>query len=87
MSRLHHLAIFPLILCAALSPLAQAEEGEPVSTVVAHEEIQENRFSRRAIEAGIWIMPQVMYHQMEEGAFKTFGGDERTIYYYSQPMT
>ncbi|MEP4076324.1 DUF1214 domain-containing protein [Haloferula sp.] len=87
MKILIHKAIISTMLSAALFPLAHAEETKPGASLSAHNEIQETRFSRRAIEAGTWIMPQVMYHQMEQGALKTFGGDERTIYYYSQPMT
>ncbi|WP_264875601.1 DUF1254 domain-containing protein [Vibrio agarivorans] len=48
--------------------------------------IEEARYKRRAMEAGTWFMPQIMYYSMEQGAFETFGGDELTIYYYSKPM-
>lgn len=52
--------------------------------------IDDKRFYRRALEAGIWIMPQVMYERMAQVAFDTFGNEEKrnnTIYYYQNPMT
>lgn len=50
--------------------------------------IEDRRFERRALEAGTWIMPQVMYERMAQVAFDTFGGDAtNTVYYYAKPMT
>ncbi len=50
------------------------------------EAINKARFMRRAMEAGTWVMPMVMYQRLAQGAFESFGGDELTIFYYSQPM-
>lgn len=53
-------------------------------------QIDTNRFMRRALEAGIWIMPQVMYERMSQVAFDVFGNEDKrnsTVYFYERPMT
>ncbi|MDH3691749.1 MAG: DUF1254 domain-containing protein, partial [Gammaproteobacteria bacterium] len=52
--------------------------------------VEEKRFERRVMEAGIWVMPQVMYERMAQVAFDTFGGEgnrNNTVYFYERPMT
>lgn len=70
------------LLCVSTTVFAEQKDSAEAN----HRLIMEQRFERRAIEAGTWVMPQVMYHQMAKGAFDSFGGDELTIFYYSQPM-
>ncbi|MGF1718554.1 DUF1254 domain-containing protein [Vibrio kyushuensis] len=48
--------------------------------------IEETRFLRRAIEAGHWIMPQVLWDAMATRAIEDFGGDDLSVFYYSKPM-
>ena len=83
MNRIYRNA-FSVTLLLCLLSLAAAQQQ--ASAEASHEEISEQRYQRRAIEAGTWFMPQVMYYHMAQGAFDTFGGDELTIYYYSRPM-
>jgi hypothetical protein len=50
--------------------------------------IEDTRFKRRAMEAGTWIIPQVMYSVMADNTLEIFGGDRNnTIYYYAHKMT
>ena len=86
MNRNHNLMRMALTCCMLAGP-ALAQGTTQMSSPDGQEEIERDRFDRRAMEAGTWIMPQVMYHQMAQGAFSTFGGDEKTIYFYGQPMT
>ena len=61
--------------------------ANPVEKIIT---VDEKRFHRRALEAGIWIMPQVMYERMAQVAFDTFGNEEKrnnTVYFYERPMT
>ncbi|MCP4385725.1 MAG: DUF1254 domain-containing protein [Hyphomicrobiales bacterium] len=79
--------ILSVFSCVLLASPASAETKAPPAEPIDQAEIERERFLRRAVEAGTWIMPQVMYQQMEQGAFSTFGGDEKTIYFFGYPMT
>ncbi len=70
---------------AVASTSASSALAEP-----ATQNIDDKRFQRRALEAGTWIVPQVMYERMAQVAFDTFGNEEKrnnTIYFYERPMT
>ena len=83
-------SVFSLSLAsvnAIASTSASSALADPVQSTL---NIDEKRFQRRALEAGIWIMPQVMYERMAQVAFDTFGNEDKrnnTIYFYERPMT
>ncbi|MFZ3406419.1 DUF1254 domain-containing protein [Vibrio chagasii] len=57
---------------------------------VIEQSIENTRFERRAMEAGTWIIPQIMYERQSEQAFEAFGNKDKrnsTIYLYERPMT
>jgi len=87
------LAIAGIAGCSDATPPAasstapvQKTPGALERETAAAELIEKTRFERRAIEAGLWITPQVMYNAMAKPAFEVFGGDDLTVYYYSKPM-
>ncbi|GEA49843.1 hypothetical protein VIN01S_06470 [Vibrio inusitatus NBRC 102082] len=78
-------AIFSTVSFTAIASTSSAPQTETQAI-----NVDEKRFNRRALEAGIWIMPQVMYERMAQVAFDTFGNEDKrnnTIYYYERPMT
>ncbi|MDN3717693.1 DUF1254 domain-containing protein [Vibrio breoganii] len=85
--------VLSLTITAILSTVSASAIASTSSTTQADTQtvnIDEKRFNRRALEAGIWIMPQVMYERMAQVAFDTFGNEDKrnnTVYYYERPMT
>lgn len=77
---------FTLATFLTLAPTSSTAK-KPVENLI---KLEEKRFYRRALEAGIWIMPQVMYERMAQVAFDTFGNEDKrnnTFYFYERPMT
>lgn len=79
--------------CDTSSPSAQSTEQVNVvekdllsAEKAEADAIELARFERRALEAGLWITPQVMYNAMAKPAYEVFGGDDLSVYYYSKPM-
>jgi hypothetical protein len=77
-------AVFSISLASAYATFTQVKQN--TNTI----SIDDKRFNRRALEAGIWVMPQVMYERMAQVAFDTFGNEDKrnsTVYFYERPMT
>lgn len=50
--------------------------------------VEAQRFERRALEAGTWIIPQVLYETLATETFSKFGGDRNnTVYFFERPIT
>ncbi len=82
--------ISTLIATITLSSLSFAQAAAPTLDVgeVQFASFEERRFERRAIEAGTWIIPQVLYETMATETIDKFGGDRNnTVYFYERPVT
>lgn len=81
-------AITATLSLAAFSTVAGTSASQ--MSIEQQNTIDNKRFHRRALEAGIWVMPQVMYERMAQVAFDTFGNEDKrnnTVYFYERPMT
>ncbi|TFH93137.1 DUF1254 domain-containing protein [Vibrio ouci] len=80
------LSIATITSFGALAPVHASVENQLEQQALQAQEIEQTRFLRRAVEAGHWIMPQVMYDAMATRAIEDFNGDDLTVFYYSRPM-
>ncbi|MCK6263504.1 DUF1254 domain-containing protein [Vibrio sp. ZSDE26] len=79
-----------LALCIATSAtsLTLAHAEPTVSTQTKAASFSEQRFERRALEAGTWFIPQVLYETLASETINKFGGDRNsTVYFFERPVT
>lgn len=80
------LAILSTLSIGALAFYTDKTENTTGNSFVTS--VEDNRFERRAIEAGTWIIPQVLYSAKADNTIAALGGERNnTIYYHSGDVT
>ncbi|NOI23622.1 DUF1254 domain-containing protein [Vibrio mediterranei] len=78
------------VLCAAtaVTPLSYSFANTEILSPNQASSFAEQRFERRALEAGTWFIPQVLYETMASETIGKFGGDRNnTVYFFKRPVT